>query len=88
MKKNVAARPGVGAGQGTGEVEAIVTHPYDHHAYRRRRWARRQLDDLLGVEEILAPIGAEIDYHTTHLDRGYREREWIGAELADAGWVP
>lgn len=76
-----------GAARGSSTATDLVRVPrrYDRNAARRRAWARRQLDDLLGLSLTGEP---GIDYHRTHLDLGVPEREYAGRELATAGWAP
>jgi hypothetical protein len=62
-----------------GRPEAMVT---DFRASERsrlsRRWARHELDELLGVPE---PARVEIDYRATGLDLGWPERVAAGRAL-------
>jgi hypothetical protein len=47
---------------------------------RSRRWARRELDDLLGVP---LPALVEVDYHASGLDLGFPERRAAGIALLE-----
>jgi len=68
---------------------AIMTRPGDGiRARRLRKFATRHLDELLGQVDPWDFSRPMIDYHETYLDRGVREREFAGQELAEAGWAP
>ncbi|MCP2324924.1 hypothetical protein HDA40_003431 [Hamadaea flava] len=90
------SRPITGA---TPELTASITRPADDltsevRAADRRRWrirrhASRQLDALLGREERHGDGDGDGDhYRETWLDRGVREREARGRDLAASGWLP
>lgn len=65
------------------DLSVILTRPGDGVRSRRIRWARRQLDEMLGQVDpwvFSEPVGDP--YHDNHLDRGMRERDYLGRDLA------
>lgn len=69
----------------------ILTRPGDGFRARRvRKFARRHLDCLLGVG--LDPWAwaqpAGDPYRDGHMDRDCLQREYLGRDLAEAGWTP
>jgi hypothetical protein len=79
----------------TTAVNATVHRPYDTLARRGRRWARRELDELLAetccCRSCCAPTEEVSDmdpYHDLGLDLTVPERNFAGRELLLAAWCP
>lgn len=72
-----------------GETTVIMTRTLAGWRDRRiRRWARRELDVLLGEPVDPWRMAEPIDWAACQMDRGVPEREHAGRELLAAGWCP
>jgi hypothetical protein len=79
---NENARPWAGAGAGQADdLSAIVTQYRPAERSRRsRRWARRRLDDLLGIPERAL---VEVDYRAMGFTMGYEQRRAAGLAILE-----